>query len=128
MSNHKQSAEEWAWDKIRAGEIADFNAEFGELDASEPDKRWNDDRKIGAGFLRRIFFDRPYQDEIPSEGVRIVGAFLPEGQVLRSARVNRDVSLNKCRSEKSINFHTQHSTLISLLRAPGWDSKQIRRL
>src|SRR5437660_5327681 len=46
---------------------------------------WSDDRKIGARFLRRIFFEKKrYQDEIPIEGARIVGAFLPDGQVLQS--------------------------------------------
>ena len=37
MQENKQSAEDWAWEKIRLGEIADFNAEFGKLDPRKPD-------------------------------------------------------------------------------------------
>ena len=48
MQGNKQSAEDWAWEKIRVGEIADFNAEFGKIDPRMPDG-WSDDRKIGAG-------------------------------------------------------------------------------
>jgi hypothetical protein len=62
MPEDKLAAEEWAWEKIRAGEKADFNAEFGKLDPTKPDG-WNNDRKIGAGFLRRIFFEKPYQGD-----------------------------------------------------------------
>ena len=105
MPDDKSSAEDWVWEKIRAGEIADFNAEFGELDPGKPDG-WNDDRKIGAKFLRRIFFEKPYQNEIPIEGVRIVGAFLPEGQLLQSGSVNRDIWLHQCRSENCIDFQS----------------------
>jgi hypothetical protein len=103
MTDDKASAEDWVWEKIRAGEVADFNTEFGKLDPGKPDG-WNNDRKIGAKFLRRIFFEKPYQNEIPIEGVRIVGAFLPEGQLLQSGSVNRDIWLHQCRSENCIDF------------------------
>jgi len=105
MPDDKWSAEDWVWEKIRAGEIADFNAEFGKLDPGKPNG-WNNDRKIGAKFLRKIFFEKPYQGEIPIEGVRIVGAFLPEGQLLQSGSVNRDIRLNQCRSESSVDFES----------------------
>jgi hypothetical protein len=104
LPDDMRPAEAWAWKRIRAGEIADFNSEFGELDPSEPHERWGDDRRVGAKFLRKLFFEKPYQDEIPIEGVRIIGAFLPEGQMLFSGRVNRGIWLDKCRSETAIDL------------------------
>jgi hypothetical protein len=110
------AAENWVWEKICAGQIADFNEKFVELDPRKPDG-WNNDRKISAGFLRRIFFEKPYQGDIPIEGARIIGAFLPEGQVLRSGCVNRDVQLLQSRSEKSIDL--QFTTFEGVLSLAG---------
>jgi len=104
MFDELAPSEAWAWGQIRAGTVADFNAHFDKtLDPSDPEG-WGDNRKLGAGFLRRIFFEPTYRDEIPVEGVRIVGAFLPDGQILRAVRLDKHVSLERCLSEKTIDF------------------------
>src|SRR5688572_10604704 len=93
--------EKWAWEKICAGQIADFNVLYGKGE-HEPDptgrianlirlygrdehdtdptgpQGWHDGRRLGAGFLREILFREPYRSAIQVEGVRIVGALFPE--------------------------------------------------
>ncbi len=104
MSANLSPPETWAWERIREGQVADFNEHLGEtLDPKQPES-WGDDRKIGSRFLRTLFFEKPYCDEIPPEGVRIAGAYLPDGQVLPFARVPRQVWLVRCRSEALIDF------------------------
>ena len=104
MSENLWSPEDWAWEQIRSGRIADFNVHFDKLlDPKEP-TGWGDDRKLGSGFLRRLFFEPPYRDEIPPEGVRIVGAYMPDRQVLSFVRLHRQVWLGQCRCETGIDF------------------------
>src|SRR4051794_12449912 len=86
--------EEWAWSKICVGEIADFNAKLQKtLDPAKPED-WGDERKISAGFLRKLFVEKA--SEIPFEGVRIIGAFFPEGVRLEHGRLHRQLWLDQC--------------------------------
>jgi hypothetical protein len=102
------SPEAWVWEQIQAGKLADFNAHFEKtLDPKEPEG-WDDHRKLGSDFLRRLFVER--RDKIPPEGVRIVGAYLPDGQALAFVRVSQQVWLDQCRCETRIDFS---STTIS---------------
>ena len=76
MSRELSLAEQWVWQEIRSGKVADFNAHFGQrLDPRDP-KDWGDERKISSTFLRTVFFEKPYMDAMPPEGVRIAGASL----------------------------------------------------
>jgi hypothetical protein len=103
MSDKKWSSEEeWAWEQIQAGKIADFNVRLGNMLDPKTPNGWGDDRTIGAGFLKKVFWTK--RDEIPVEGVRIIGAFLPEGQALQSARLDRDVWFSQCRIGGPIDF------------------------
>src|SRR4029453_2815681 len=69
--------EQWAWEEIRAGRIADFNAREGELDPRKPDG-WDGKRKLSPEFLKELLFRDPYRSAIPIEGVRIIGAWFAE--------------------------------------------------
>ena len=73
--------ERWAWEEIQAGRIADFGGRYGiELDPKSPDG-WDDGRKLSSGFLKEILFREPYRSAIPIEGVRIGGAWFPDGRL-----------------------------------------------
>jgi hypothetical protein len=92
--------EQWAWEEIRAGHIADFNVRDGRehdpLDPGQPDG-WDDKRQLSPGFLRKILFENSYREEVPSEGVRIAGAWFPEPITLAHGRLDRQLWLEKCR-------------------------------
>jgi hypothetical protein len=51
--------ERWAWEKIRARQIADFNKDQGELDPRTLDG-WNDKRKLSPEFLKDILLQECY--------------------------------------------------------------------
>ena len=71
----RQKADSWAWDQIRAGTGADFNARCGQLDPTKV-KGWFDDcRKIPADFLRIVLTDT----EVPHHLVLIRGAHIIGG-------------------------------------------------
>ncbi|MGB9186378.1 MAG: hypothetical protein WCB34_00055, partial [Methylovirgula sp.] len=95
--------ERWAWEKIRSGEKADFNAMLGEADPKEA-KHWDAKRTLTVSFLRQILFEKPYRDEIPFEGVRIIGAYLPEKMVLAHGRLDRQLWLDLCRFEQGVDL------------------------
>jgi hypothetical protein len=104
MPKNPWSPEDWAWEQIRSGKIADFNAHFGTALDPSNQQGWGNNRKLSAGFLRRIFAEQASRNEIPDEGARVIGAFLPDGQVLSFARLHRPVWLDQCRFEKPIDF------------------------
>jgi hypothetical protein len=105
--------ERWAWEQIRAGRIADFNAREGEeaLDPRKPGD-WDEGRRLSAGFLKEILFREPFREAIPVEGVRIVGAWFPEAVDLANGRLDRQLWLDKCRFGGEVN--------LTALRVNGW--------
>jgi hypothetical protein len=104
-------AENWAWDRISAGEVADFNKRDGGLDPKEPDG-WGGERTLRPGFLKTILLREPYLSSIPVEGVRIVGAHFPEAVDLAHGRLDRQLRLEKCRFAVAID--------LTGLRVDGW--------
>jgi hypothetical protein len=106
--------EQWAWEEIRAGRIADFNAREGNLEPGKPDG-WGDTRKLSPDFLKEILFREPYSSALPIEGVRIVGAWFPEPVDLASGRLTRQLWLHGCRLEEAANLSfLQVDDLLSL--------------
>jgi hypothetical protein len=100
-------AEQWAWEEIRAGRIADFNTREGKLDPRKPDG-WGDARKLSHDFLKAILFREPYMSALPIEGVRIVGAWFSEPVDLASGRLARQLWLHGCRFEEAANLALLH--------------------
>jgi uncharacterized protein YjbI with pentapeptide repeats len=100
-------AEQWAWDEIRAGRIADFNTLDGNLDPRKPDG-WDNKRKVSPTFLKEILFREPYRSGIPVEGVRIIGAWFPEPVDLAHGHLNRQLWLDECRFEEAADLTNLH--------------------
>jgi hypothetical protein len=100
--------ERWAWEEIRAGRIADFDAREGKLDPRRP-AGWSDTRKLSPDFLKAILFREPYMSALPIEGVRIVGAWFPEPVDLASGRLRHQLWLVRCRFEEAANLTFLHA-------------------
>jgi uncharacterized protein YjbI with pentapeptide repeats len=105
--------ERWAWEQIRAGRIADFNAREGQeaLDPRKPGD-WDEGRRLSAGFLKEVLFREPYREAIPVEGVRIVGAWFAEAVDLANGRLDRQLWLDECRFGGEVD--------LTALRVNGW--------
>ncbi len=109
-------AEQWAWQKIRTGGIADFNERDGkELDPKVPGE-WNAGRRLGSDFLKEILFLGPYRSAIPVEGVRIAGAWFADLVDLAYGRLNHQLWLERCRFDRAAD--------LTGLRIEGWLSLQ----
>ena len=106
--------EQWAWEEIRAGRIADFNARERSLDPRTPDG-WGDTRKLSPDFLKEILFREPYMSALPIEGVRIIGGWFSEPVDLASGRLDHQLWLEGCRFEEAANLNFLHvGDLLSL--------------
>jgi len=97
-------AEQWAWQEIRSRGLADFSKRDGrDLDPKVPDS-WNDGRKLGSDFLKKILFREPHRSAIPVEGVGIVGAWFPEPVELTYGRLDHQLWLQRCRFDGGANL------------------------
>ena len=83
--------------RFQAGEIADFNIQLGKSCEPTTSTGWGKDRRLSAAFLREIFYSKA--DEVPQEGVRIIGAWFPDGLVFPHGRLNRQLLLKQSRFE-----------------------------
>jgi hypothetical protein len=105
--------EKWAWEKIAAGEPADFNARdrryyigFNVLDPCN-ENGWTENRRLRVKFLQDILTRKVFADATPYGGVRILGALVDDAPLnLEHARLERLIWLEhsriltdvKCRS------------------------------
>ena len=79
--DHWSNAERWAWKEIRAGRIADFNQRYKkELDPKQPKGlgRSEKESQAVARFPQDNPYAEPFRSVVPDEGVRIIGAWLPD--------------------------------------------------
>ena len=114
--------ERWVWERIEAGETADFNARYGKeepLDPSKPDG-WDDeekDRRISQAFLEAVLLDEPWHGAVPRQGVRILGGLFPEDIDLTNAKIGHEVWLAQSRFEGGLTLRT--GTLCAALSIAG---------
>jgi uncharacterized protein YjbI with pentapeptide repeats len=119
--------EKWVWEKVYAGEIADFNdakeiKDHGsELDPKKP-KGWPDNRIITLKFLETILFEEPYRSAIPRQGVQVIGAWFKDKIDLSNASLIHQLVLAKSRFESDVDLNllkTPHSISLSHCKFKG---------
>src|SRR5262245_55900073 len=104
-------AEQWTWEQVHAGNIANFQERLGKLDPRSG-AGWNETRLLTPVFIREIFYEKSLRGEIPPEGVRIVGAWFRDRLALPSGRLHSHLWLDGCRFDQGIDFLGQ--------RIQGW--------
>jgi hypothetical protein len=102
-------AERWAWDRIRAGEIADFATRpgcGGKLDSRKADDpRWQDGcRRIRAAFIEQVLTQEPWRGAIHHRGFRLVGAWVAGALNLSVARVAAEIWMDESRFEEAVRL------------------------
>src|SRR5689334_6479875 len=91
----QQSTEDWAWDRIRAGRIANFNDLCGKkLDPKEDDVDWNEKcRQLRASFLEDLLVDSKRLDQIRHHQVQLRGARITGKIDLGGLKISTAVSI-----------------------------------
>ena len=102
-------AEQWAWQRIREGNIADFNELLGPLLPRQPEG-WTSERELRSRFIEQVLLDDAYRNALPHQGVRIIGAWIREPLLLHNARIAHEVWLDKTRFEGNVSFASARCT------------------
>src|SRR5262245_11705080 len=93
-------AEQWVWERIAAGQPADFNSRIPGAEALDPstDEGCGDDRRLRAKFLQAILTEREIVEATPYGGVRVIGALIDDEPVnLEHAHLQRLLRLENSR-------------------------------
>jgi uncharacterized protein YjbI with pentapeptide repeats len=117
--------EQWVWECVQAGEIADFNTTEGyggQLDPKDPED-WPDTRILRPAFLETVLLHEPYRTAIPRHGLRIVGAWCQDPLDLSHATLACPLGLEQSRFESEVELRalrTPHGFSIgaSVFNAP----------
>jgi hypothetical protein len=93
--------ETWVWNEITAGRTGDLQKRCGvNLDSRDlNDPRWHDDcRNVSAAFITRALSESRWQQLLPAQGFRILGARVIGSINLTGAHISAPVWLVKARS------------------------------
>lgn len=127
--------EKWTWERVCAGEIADFNEAKGYGGRLDPKKteNWPESRVLRPVFLVTILLHEPYRAALTRHGVRIEGAWFIDRLDLSNAALAHQLWLIGCRFDKVVTLdHLQSPLRISLIHSTFndelfLDSVQIER-
>jgi hypothetical protein len=100
------------WERVCAGDIANFNAETGyggKLDPNGPEGL-PESRILRSKFLETILLDDKYRSVLTRRGVRIIGARFTERVDLVNAELKHELWLNDCLLEQGADFTGARST------------------
>ncbi|MFQ5965915.1 MAG: hypothetical protein ACE5KZ_16745 [Candidatus Scalinduaceae bacterium] len=98
--------EKWVWNRICAGEIADFNKAEGyggELDPKNPEE-WSESRILTPEFLKTILLRKPYRRALTYHGVRVIGAWFSEILDMSNASLAHDLWLDSSRFDSNVEL------------------------
>jgi uncharacterized protein YjbI with pentapeptide repeats len=99
--------EDWVWERVCSGEIADLNEYFDPgsppLDPRSPEG-WSDQRKLSSAFLETILMHDPWRNTIPHHGVRIAGAWFAAEFDLQEAGIAHGIKLDGSRFDADVNL------------------------
>jgi hypothetical protein len=98
--------EKFVWERVAAGEIADFNSAAGyggNLDPRTPEA-WPDNRVLRSAFLETILLKDPYRGSLKRRGVTIAGARFTEAIDLEGAELGHRLALAICLIEKGADL------------------------
>ena len=98
------SQEKWVWEKISAGDKADFNQADGYGGSLDPKKTdgWTANRKLRQEFLEAMLLREPFCSAVTRKGLYIEGGWFEEPLDLMLATVSCDLLLSRCRFENSV--------------------------
>jgi hypothetical protein len=98
--------EKFVWERVAAGEFADFNEAVGyggNLDLEKPED-WADNRVLRSAFLETILLKDPYRHNLTRRGVTIIGARFSQTIELEGAELDHRLSLSDNLIEKGANL------------------------
>ena len=93
--------EQLVWERVCAGEIADFNkieGYGGDLDPNDPEA-WPENRILRLEFLEDILLSEPCRSALHRQGARIIGPWFKETLDLSQASLDHPLWLDRCRFE-----------------------------
>jgi uncharacterized protein YjbI with pentapeptide repeats len=98
------------WQRVRVGEVADFNKrERLEADPTES-RGWTESRKLRSAFFETLLLSTPYSSTLPRQGVRIEGARFETPVELENAEVKHQLRLERCRFDSQLELSRLRST------------------
>ncbi len=100
--------ENWAWEQIKAGKIANFSLNGHRLrPAFWQDWRGEEvktERALRSAFLETILLCQPFKSQIPHDGVHIIGALFLEEINLKNSILEHELILEESRFERSVDL------------------------
>lgn len=87
-------SEKYAWEAICLRRWADLPGKYGDPSTHVSEyETWNKQRRLSAAFLLRIMTDPVFVEATPFTGIRIDGAYFPEGLYLTDLEYNKPLDI-----------------------------------
>ena len=100
--------EQWVWQRVCAGNIANLANKFGGSTDPDDADRWPNTRTIRSTFLETILLHEPFRSALPRLGVRIEGAKFHERLDLSGAKVIHELWVDESFLEMGVNLINAH--------------------